>query len=53
MTTDRMPLDEVQVLVRGDEVLARGHLAYAEGVEQYYAENYQAATGSLKTRCEI
>ncbi len=39
-----MSLDEVQLLASGDRVLARGHLAYAEGVKQYQAEDYEAAS---------
>jgi CHAT domain-containing protein len=45
-TTDRMALDEVEVLARGDKILARGHLAYAEGVKQYQAENYETASAA-------
>ena len=46
VTSDRLPLDEVAVLASNDVVLARGHLAYAEGVKQYQAENYEAATAA-------
>jgi CHAT domain-containing protein len=43
VTGDRLPSQQVKLLRSRNLALARGHLAYARGLEQYAADDYKAS----------